>query len=260
MFNIFTANAVFAYDTNDGVTYILEVNQALDFRDSMEHSLLCVNQSRIDEVLLDDVPQFLDYHNRSTHLVYFPLEDVCIPLAMTGPVSYIPVCYPSDQELEDCIHLELSASNSPRDPLQIQGFQSANSCQIAYSNVNSVEATLLHTNSLLGDIYKNIIINSIWQSRSNNTLTPESLSDLWEIGLHAARDTIRSTTQDHFCVLNGKLSCRVKPHTHQRQYRQLGGYLGSFSSEMFKMKVTSTRGNKYHNYSAIKVTMSKASA
>ena len=43
MKGIKTTNAAFAYDTDQGETYILEVNQALDFSDTMKHSLLCTN-------------------------------------------------------------------------------------------------------------------------------------------------------------------------------------------------------------------------
>ena len=38
-------NGALAYDTGDGETYILILNQALDFRNTMEHSLLSVNQA-----------------------------------------------------------------------------------------------------------------------------------------------------------------------------------------------------------------------
>ena len=34
-----TVNAAYAHDSDDGTTYLLEVNQALDFSDSMYHAL-----------------------------------------------------------------------------------------------------------------------------------------------------------------------------------------------------------------------------
>ena len=53
-----TVDAAFAYDSDDGIKYILDVNQALDFSESMEHSLLCPNQARLNgdfnELLVGD--------------------------------------------------------------------------------------------------------------------------------------------------------------------------------------------------------------
>ena len=52
MKNIRTVNAAFAYDSNDGKTYLFEVNQCLDFSHTMEHSLLCPNQARVNLSLI----------------------------------------------------------------------------------------------------------------------------------------------------------------------------------------------------------------
>ena len=60
MLDIKTVNAAFAYDSDDGMTYILNVNQALDFTNTMVHSLLCPNQARMNGMVIDDVPMFLD--------------------------------------------------------------------------------------------------------------------------------------------------------------------------------------------------------
>ena len=62
-----------AYDTLDGQTYILDINEALDFTDTMETSLLCTNQARAHGVVIEDVPRFFD--NISFHSISFP-DDV----------------------------------------------------------------------------------------------------------------------------------------------------------------------------------------
>ena len=72
MENIMSVNAMFSCDTPTGQTYILEANQALDFSDTMENSLLYTNQARAHGMVVDNVPKFLNYHNTSTHSVYFP--------------------------------------------------------------------------------------------------------------------------------------------------------------------------------------------
>ena len=38
---------------------------------------------------------------------------------------------------------------------------------------------------------------------------------------------------------------RFKTLTHQRQYKQLGGYLGKFASDTFKANILSTQGSLY---------------
>ena len=96
MQNVHTANVSYAVDTEDGLTYIVNVNQSLDFTSSMSHSLLCVNQARMNNVQVDNVPLSLGPSGRSTHSIYFREENVQLPLSLHGSVSYLPVRFPSD--------------------------------------------------------------------------------------------------------------------------------------------------------------------
>ena len=54
--NIKTCNVLYAHDTIDGMTYIVNVNQTFDFRTSMTNSILCTNQARSNGVEVNDVP------------------------------------------------------------------------------------------------------------------------------------------------------------------------------------------------------------
>ena len=72
MTNVLTVNVAYAIDTADGKTYILNMNQALDFTETMERSLLCENQARSNNVVVDSVTTTLDHSGTSTHSVYFP--------------------------------------------------------------------------------------------------------------------------------------------------------------------------------------------
>jgi len=103
-------NGCMAYDTLDGQTYIMDINQALDFTNTMENSLLCINQARAHGVVIEDVPRFLD--NNSRHSITFPDDGVELSLLLHGPVSYLPVRYPTDDKLSSCRHLELCCHNS----------------------------------------------------------------------------------------------------------------------------------------------------
>ena len=82
MKDIQTVDAAFAWDSNEGETYIIHLNQALDFTKSMEHSILCPNQARCNNVIIDDIPLHLDHRELSTHLIIFPDESVNLPLEM----------------------------------------------------------------------------------------------------------------------------------------------------------------------------------
>ena len=58
--NISLANGVVAVDREDGQPgYILELNNFLDFSNSMEHSLLCQMQARLNGIHIDDTPTSL---------------------------------------------------------------------------------------------------------------------------------------------------------------------------------------------------------
>ena len=251
MENIATANACFAYDTPDGSTFILEVNQALDFTGSMEHSLLCTNQSRSHGVVVDDVPKALDYHQRSTHSIYFPLEDISLPLCLHGPISYLPVRYPSEEEVNECQHLTLSCGDNPWDPMSLslmdRACSSITSSQSHMVNIDGITTAIdlmLLQDDLHDAICDKIFISSIHHS-SQLAFAPEDLAKRWNISLDAARRTLQSTQYDSLRILRGSIHKRVKTRAHQNRYRQLGGYLSTFASDTFKSSVLSTRGNKY---------------
>ena len=111
MTNIRTVDASFAVDTSEGQTYILNMNQSLDFTSTMTHSLMCTNQARINNVIVDDVPKSIDQRNTSTHSVFFPENNIRLPLQMHGPISYLPVRYPSNEEMEFCPMLDLTSQD-----------------------------------------------------------------------------------------------------------------------------------------------------
>ncbi len=243
MKNVNTINASFAHDTNDGKTYIIEVNQALDFTDSMEHSLLCTNQARIHGVIVDDVPRLLDPTNRSTHSIQFPKQQVTLPLSLFGPVSYLPVRFPNDEEMNFCERLELTCGDSAWDPSCLNGLNQISATQTIPSS--PLEDELLQSN-LYSDLSEKVFINAISHSTSmGQHQSPESLAKLWHIGLEAAQRTLKATTQDSIRVGTGRVHRRVKTKAHQSRYKQLGGYLGMFASDTFHSKVTSLRGNNY---------------
>lgn len=232
--NVKTVNAAFAYDSEDGQTYILNVCQALDFSKSMKHSLLCPNQARVNGVVIDDIPKFIDYHGHSSFSIFFPEQQIRLPLSSSFPTSYLHVRRPSVHELDTCPDLELTSAE-PWEPE-------------LFDNPSLNVFSLMRTDPLrdLGiRLQQHCVVSAITHIRGKS-LSPDQLSKLWGIGLRNAKNTIEHTSQDYLRILqSGPISKRVKTRAHPHQYNQLGGYLGHFASDTFKANVTSLKGHKY---------------
>ena len=239
--NVQTVNVAYAVDTPTGSTYILRVNHSLDFTSTMEHSILCSNQARCAGIIVNDVPKILDVQNTSTQSVIFPTDNVNIPIDFHGPVPYLPIRYPSDEDMETCQHLDITP-NELWDPSHIgicSTSISHNPCYDKYSHDKNIFNCDLYER-----MEKEVNISGYTRTPTRGAFTPELLSKLWDINLNSARKTHAATTHDHIRLINhaGK---RVKTLAHQRAYKQLSGYLSQFASDTFKANVVSTRGNKY---------------
>ena len=247
MRDIYTVNAAFAYDTDNGRTYILNVNQALDFTQSMEHSLLCPNQARVNGVVVSDVPKFLDATGTSTHSIKLPSGNIEMPLHTYGPISYLPVRCPSEEELEECEHFDLTDATAEWDPKSLDGLShiSSGSLLPEYDvwGIYIFDDILLMPN-LYDSLQQSVMVHSVSHQKLNET-NPETLATLWKIPLDVAKQTLMSTTQNAVTRKQGMLHRRYKTRVHHTRYRQLGGYLGMFAADIFHSRVLSTRGNSY---------------
>ena len=241
MKNVQTVNAAYAYDTNDGNTVILRINQALNFSDGMENALLCPNQARINGVVIDDIPKHLDYRQQSNHSIWFPDENIHLPLEMHGPISHLQVRYPSDEELEFCTELEVTSSDDWVPAMCEQTARKDLTTSALHASMNESACELNDFDHML---YYARVINGVTHTRTSD-ITSEQLAKLWSISLDSAKRTLSATDQESLSVLEGKITRRVKTKAHQRRYKQMGGYLGMFCTDTFKSNVTSLRGNKY---------------
>jgi hypothetical protein len=97
------ARVATAYDhPSTGETFILVFGQSLYLGDKLEHALICPNQARLNGVVVDDIPKHLSHDGSSTHSIYFPDENGCLPLCLRGVISYLPTRYPSYGEINNC--------------------------------------------------------------------------------------------------------------------------------------------------------------
>ena len=103
-------NGAVAVDREDGQGgYILELNNALNFTDSMEHSLLCPMQARENDVIIDDRPK--RFAPNSTQSINFPSGD-SIPIYFHGPIPYFHMRYPTRYDLDTYQWLSLTSSGT----------------------------------------------------------------------------------------------------------------------------------------------------
>ena len=101
----------------NGDTILLIVNEALYFGDRLKHSLLCPNQLRHFGLQVNDVPK--EFVSGSSHSIIIPDHGLEIPLELSGVISYIPTRLPTQEELSQCLQVEIT-SPSPWLPYSSQ--------------------------------------------------------------------------------------------------------------------------------------------
>jgi hypothetical protein len=97
-----------AFDHHDGHTYILEVGQSLWFGDSLEHSLLSPNQVRSHGHELCLTPKQFS-NGKSNHSIRTADHNIELNFRLHGCISYLPIREPTPKELDECIHIILTA-------------------------------------------------------------------------------------------------------------------------------------------------------
>ena len=165
MKNIKTVNVAYAYDTEEGEVYILRVNHTLDFTTTMDNSILCTNQARSNGVIIDDVPQLFDTRGTSTQSAIFPETNTSIPIDFNGPVPFLPIRSPTNEELSTCKHLELT-SDEMWDPSNIGVSATSTTFQ---RNMNSDSYHLVNA------LERQVIVSG-YKTTPHGDLTPELLS------------------------------------------------------------------------------------
>ena len=203
-------NGVVAVDTDDGNGYILELNNFLDFTSTMNDSMLVPMQARHKGRVIDDAPKDLCYYGVSTQSIFLPRSDFSIPLAYNGPIPYVHVRYPSDDDLESYKWIELTSSsewNSYPDSLISASSQST--LQVTYDN---------DAQSHLYDcLIQSINVSSVQSRSKKTTLSPEDLSALWKISLQNAKRTLNATTNNYIRTNEGRLSRRFRTDLFQKR-------------------------------------------
>ena len=242
MTGINIVNALYKYETTDGDEYVLEVNQCLDFTKTMTHSILCTNQARHMGIIINDVPRVCD--SLSTQDMRTKDGKYIMPLEMNGPIPYLPVSKPSLNDVEYLPRIQITSDEIEWDPHSI--FNTSQPSVYKYLEQDLDISWNVKGTNILSQIVQthNSRISAI-AHLNDGKFKADDLANLWGIGSSATARTLKATTQLATRYLNGKIHRRVRTRMHQRRYRQLWGHLSRFSSDTFKSKTKSLRGNNY---------------
>ena len=231
--NVGMINGIVAVDREDGQGgFILEFNNALDFTNSMEHSLLCPMQARINQVVIEDAPRSLV--PTSSQSLTFPTDEY-IPIHFHGPIPFFHMRYPTQYDMDNYQWLSLTSPSSwePYDNnFDIPTVASLSSC------TNFDDHTFIDV-----PLATSALISGVRRGEIQYSLTPEFLSKLWRIPLSQARRTLQVTELRSLRRQEGSISRRYRTDTYQRRYRRLGGPYSRFSTDVLFSKVKSVSGN-----------------
>jgi hypothetical protein len=266
--------AAMAYDAPTGETYILVFPQAMYMGNFLDYSLLCPNQLRHHNIIVDDVPRHLAPNPQlATHSITTPSKNITIPLQLNGVVSYFVSRSPTPQELEDCEWVMMT-SDGEWDPHSDSFMlnERAVKAHNAFTHMNDRSLLTVHTykyapdvtnislaaisQALTDDTYNESISNMVeisydkaTQLASQHTslrkgmITKEKLAELWGIPLHMAAQTLRVTAQKGIKNAINPIVHRYATKQSRLRYNQLGSRHGRFYTDTFFSSTKSTRNN-----------------
>ena len=258
------AHVLYAYDSHDGETIILEHNNTIYLGEDLQDSLANPIQSEENDVRIDIRPKVI-YKDESSQSVTFP-DGTIIPIRYDGVLPYIPIRRPTSAEIHSCRRLSMTSRfdwdphagressfclvNSKLQPTSlasviefIDNDEEDYFCSDLFSSHLSRAALLtpmIHEIKSSDDTKQYQTISAI-RSSSKDTLSPEQLAKKWKIGLKTAARTLKATT--HQCIRStGMLSRRFRTDKAQLRYCQLSRVYGSFYCDFLKCAVKSVRG------------------
>ena len=209
-------NVLYKYINTEGDEYILEVNQCLDFTDTMIHSILCTNQARHIGIIVNDVPKVCDAN--SPQEIRTNDGKTTMPLEMNGPIPYIPITKPSLNDVEYLPRIKLTSDDIEWDPHKI--FNEPRPNEYKYLERDFDISYNIQGINLLREIVQTHTTRVAAIAHANDgKFKANDIANLWGIGSKAAERTLKATTQLSTRHLNGKIHRRVRTRMHQRRYR-----------------------------------------
>ena len=209
---IITGATAFTSHEN-GETYILVINEGLWLGATMSHSLINPNQLRYHGLTVQDNP----FDNKNPIAIEC-LEDTIFPLSIEGTVIFLETRTPTQRELDTCTHIQLTSDNdwNPQSVRLLASAQTAEA-EVNYDYGDDLEPGLSQISCVydFAEMAKSLARNCQEQrtvtaaavktdlpghktfisKKRHSEVTPEQLSERWNIGLAQAKQTIKVTTQ-----------------------------------------------------------------
>ena len=262
MENLPLANVLYAFNLSHGEVYILQVNNSIYLGDMMEDSLLCPNQCRDRGIEIDTRPKV--YCNKeSAQTVSCPEHGIKLNIKHHGPLPFLPVQRPTIEETLTCMYIDLVPEEEwnhygPGSPKcsKLSAMSAMNwRSQAELTNHLSYIGQVLMGQNLDSHFSKKRLLQELpkaigeeefrtieaLSAKKKNKVSPKALSELWLIGLKAARRTLKSTTHTCICTI-GNLTRRFKMDKAHMRYKKLSTHEGSFYVDTLFTKVKSIRG------------------
>ncbi len=251
--NVPIVKAATAYDDPlTGTTYILVLGQAIYMGDSVEATLLCPNQLRYQGIVVDDCPKHLaPPGNPSTHSLFIPENQLRICFKMKGPVSVFDTRMPTKDEISTCRWVTLNG-DEVWDP-HSESFQ-AEEEKVTYHDdyflgrnhdsrtIMSLSKNLNNISDIFDDyLFINRYVSQVATGIKKPKVSKEQLAQRWGIGLSAAENTIKVTTQMGIRNLTGHIDRRLKTKQAHSRYPYLSGRHGRFYTDTFFASVPTIR-------------------
>ena len=221
LYNVPIVSAATAYDDPiTGQTYILILNECLYYGTKLDHSLINPNQLCHGGCPVWDNP-YDEYHDISIECD----ESLTVSLTMRGTKTYFVTRVPTDSELHNCPHVNLTSSDewepatvhlqsvasspSDSDDWRVQRHVSTLTTspepgdKFSYTDIKTDECILheinpvlvrlseLHTEMQHDVPSRNTFISNERHKRHDAI----SLADTWGIGINRAKATLNCTTQ-----------------------------------------------------------------
>lgn len=241
-------NCSFAYDDENGKTFLLQINNAIYLGENMEHSLLCPNQCEDNNIRIDIRPKLYYPNSPTASTIFCSEQNLSIPVQHHGPLPFIQVRRPTGEEILTCDIVKLTSDEdwNPYD----QNHLSPNINQIVheqYSDYDMNECSLSY--QLMNDDLHHRLISTVEVNNQSHalatstkeTITTEELMKLWNIGFATAKRTIKATT--HQCLRTiGTLQRRFRTDKAHMRYKRLSTRHGRFYVDTLFSKVKSIRG------------------
>lgn len=252
--DLWLANVAYAYDTPQGDTIILVVNNAIYLGEFMDGSLLNPIQCMEKGIQIDIRPKIFYPGVESAQTFAIPSLQRIFPIEYDGAVPFLHVRKPTSEEIHECTHVEITCRET-WDPHAVNGL---NICS-SESNTSYNHTLDTYVSEMIDDHLMSFNIGQVMSdrqfrypydceysvnhlsSKKKYRVTPEELNRLWGVGLKTCERTLKATT--HLAMrTTGALTKRFRTDKAQLRYKQLGTHFGLFSVDTVTAKVKSIRG------------------